>query len=413
MLKIPSWLFSSAVLAGLGWLAIQSQFVSEHVEIAAAANLVTGSAHRAAGETREAAGASAFRVSTVERRRIVESVQATGSVAPVALISVSSQVSGQIKEIYADFNREVRRGDAIALIDPLSFEIAVEQAEAQVGIAKAGLLKAEVALRDAETDLARKQALATRGTGSRLDESKATAARDLAAAELDNATHALAGAEATLKQARADLERTIIRSPVEGTIIQRSIEVGQTVAVSLQAPVLFTIAQNLREMQVNTSIPEAEIGRIRVGQRLEFTVDSFPGHLFTGEIVQIRKQPQMTQNVVTYTVVASAPNGELRLLPGMTATARIIIDDSDEKLSVPTVALRFRPPGEPKSLEARVFVARDDRPVVVPVHPGATDGAFTAITSNRLKEGDRVITGLAAVSGQDLSSDRRRLLGVF
>ncbi|QFI69274.1 Macrolide-specific efflux protein MacA [Sinorhizobium alkalisoli] len=395
MQKIRFWLLSSAALALLCWFTVEWG-LGNRLNIAG-----TGEAHGMSN------GAS-YRIAAVERRQIVESVQVTGSVVPVALVSVSSQVSGQIKEIYADFNGEVSRGDAIALIDPLSFEIAVEQAEAQVGIARAGVQKAEVALRDAEADLERKHALAINGTGSKLEESKATAVRDLASAELDNATHALLGAEATLKQARADLDRTVIRSPVDGTIIQRGIEVGQTVAVSLQAPVLFTIAQNLREMQVNASIPEAEIGRIRVGQRLEFTVDSYPGNVFRGEVVQIRKQPQMTQNVVTYTVVASAPNLELRLLPGMTATARIIIDDSGEKLSVPTAALRFRPPGEPRSLETRIFVERDGLPVAIHVRPGATDGSFTAITSDGLKEGDRAITGLAIAGGQAAVSGRPR-----
>jgi len=398
MRKIRFWLIASAALATIVWLTLHSG-LGEGLDIAGP------------GEAHGLPGGTAYRVAAVERRQIVESVHVTGSVVPVALVSVSSQVSGQIKEIYADFNGEVSRGDAIALIDPLSFDIAVEQAEAQVGIARAGVHKAEVALRDAEADLERKHALATNGTGSKLEESKATAVRDLASAELDNATHALFGAEATLKQARADLDRTVIRSPVDGTIIQRSIEVGQTVAVSLQAPVLFTIAQNLREMQVNASIPEAEIGRIRVGQRLEFTVDSYPGNIFQGEVVQIRKQPQMTQNVVTYTVVASAPNLELRLLPGMTATAQIIIDDNGEKLSVPTAALRFRPPGEPRSLETRIFIERDGLPIAVRVRPGATDGSFTAVTGDGLKEGDRAITGLAVAGGQAPVSDRPRQPG--
>ncbi|WP_150852004.1 efflux RND transporter periplasmic adaptor subunit [Sinorhizobium arboris] len=384
------------------------------MEIAELASLVAGDAANAAASDRVApTGGHAFRVTPVTHRPIVESVQATGSLAPVALVSVSSQVSGQIKQIYADFNGEVRRGDAIALIDPLSFEIAAEQAEAQVGIARAGLRKAEVALQDAEADLVRKQALASRGTGSKLEEVKSRATRDLASAEVENARHALLAAAAMLKQARADLERTVIRSPVDGTIIQRSIEVGQTVAVSLQAPVLFSIAQNLREMQVNASIPEAEIGRIRVGQRLEFTVDSYSGHLFHGEVVQIRKQPQVTQNVVTYTVVASAPNVDLRLLPGMTATARIVVEEGGSTLAVPTAALRFRPPGEPRSLESRVFVEREGHAVAVPVRPGATDGKFTAILSDALMEGDMVITGLASGRERDLKSARGRLVGAL
>jgi HlyD family secretion protein len=349
-----------------------------------------------------------YRIAAVEERAIIESVEATGTLTPVALVSVSSQVSGQILMIHADFNDEVQRGDVIAVIDPLSFEIAVEQAEAEVGVAHANVLKARVSLRDAEGDLEGKIALAAGGAGSKIDRRKAAASRDLAAAQLDDATHGLRRTEASLKQAKADLARTVVRSPVDGSVIQRNIEVGQTVAVSLQAPILYTIAQDLREMQVNTSIPESEIGRIRTGQRLEFTADSFPGRIFHGTVVQIRKQPQISQNVVTYTVVATAPNPDALLLPGMTATARIIIDENERKLAVPTAALRFRPPSESRSTVNRVFVEREGQAVAVPVTLGVTDGAYTAVAGADLKAGDTVIIGLGGDTYKTSKIDTRR-----
>nr|WP_281015630.1 efflux RND transporter periplasmic adaptor subunit [Mesorhizobium sp. M00.F.Ca.ET.216.01.1.1] len=353
-----------------------------------------------------------YRIAFAEERRIIDSVQATGAVTPVALVSVSSQISGQIKELNADFNKEVRRGDVLAVIDPLGFQIAVEQSEAQLGIAMASVQKAEIALRQTQADFDRKKALAGKGVGAQADSTIAEATRDIAAADLENSRHALKGAEAAVKQAHADLDRTVIRSPVYGTIIVRNVEVGTTVAASLQAPVLFTIAQDLRQMQINTSIPEAEIGRIRPGQRVEFTVDAFKGRTFEGEVVQIRKQPQITQNVVTYTVVANAPNENLLLLPGMTATARIIIDDNEKQLAVPNAALRFHPPGQPRGVDNAVYVQRDGALVGIPVQLGATDGAFTAITAEALRPGNSVVTGLSESPGQGAQKEQK-VLGVF
>ncbi|ASY66789.1 Macrolide-specific efflux protein MacA (plasmid) [Sinorhizobium sojae CCBAU 05684] len=346
-------------------------------------------------------------------RRIVDRIEVTGTVRPVALVNVSSELSGQIKEFRADFNDEVRRDDVLALIDPRLFEIAVEQAQAQVGVAESDVLKAEVSLRDAEEEFERKKSLAARGTGSQVDLSKAEAARDLAEAQRQDAGYALASAEAGLKKAKSDLERTGIRSPVDGTVIHRNIEVGQTVTVGLDAPVLYTIAQDLREMQVNVSVPEAEIGRIHPGLRMEFTVDAYPGQLFQGKVLQIRLQPQTTQNVVTYTVIAAAPNPDLSLLPGMTATARIIVDETGTTLAVPTAALRFRLPNEPRGGENRVLVARGGQVTAVPVKLGASDGGFTAVTAEGLSPGDIVITGLAAGASQGGAQDGRRLIGIF
>jgi HlyD family secretion protein len=357
-----------------------------------------------------------LRQASVASRQILDTVQATGNVRPVALVSVSSELSGQIREYRADFNDEVQRGDLLAVVDPVPFEIAVEQGEAQVGIARSNVLKAEVALREAEAEFQRREVLASRGSGSQAEMGTAEAKRDHAVAQLDDATYALKMAEAGLRKAIHDLERTRIHSPVDGTIIHRNIEVGQTVTVGYDAPVLYTIAQDLREMQVNVSVPEAEIGRIIGGQRVEFTVDAYPDLTFGGEVLQVRMQPQTTQNVVTYTVVVTAPNPDLLLLPGMTATANIIVNETDTTLAVPTAALRFRMPDEPRGGPPRVLVERDGEIVAIPVRLGASDGSHTAIEADGLQPGDSVITGLASGvggAGHGVAQDGRRLLGVF
>jgi HlyD family secretion protein len=417
---MPRWKFSSAVFLALAWVALQTDLLPEQVreavfgwEAAPKGDRIANTGSIFAEANSAPFVASHYRSAAVEERRIVDRIEVTGAVRPVALVNISSELSGQIKEFRADFNHEVRRGDLLALIDPRLFEIAVEQAEAQVGVAKSDVLKADVALRDTQEEFERKKALAARGTGSQVDLSKAKAARDLAEAQRQDAGYALASAEAGLKKAKSDLDRTEIRSPVDGTVIHRNIEVGQTVTVGLDAPVLYTLAQDLREMQVNVSVPEAEIGRIHQGQRMEFTVDAYPGRLFAGEVLQIRMQPQTTQNVVTYTVIATAPNPDLSLLPGMTATARIIVDETGTTLAVPTAALRFRLPNEPRGGENRILVARDGQVAAIPVKLGASDGGFTAVVAEGLNAGDVVITGLAGGASQSGSQDGRRLIGMF
>lgn len=415
MRRIPRWAFclaAGAIVFGAGWYFDVGRFAGDNWRTLLDS---VGISHVESATTSPKSRRlpSAYRVAEIELRRIVQSVDATGAVAPVALFSVGSQVSGQVKEVYADFNKEVARGEPLALIDPLSFEIAVEQAEAQMGVAKAGVAKAEVLLLDAETDLARKSSLIKSGSVAQAEVAKATAARDLAQTERDNAFYALKNAKATLRQATADLDRTLIRSPVDGTVIVRAVEVGTNVAVSLQAPILFTVAKDLKKMQINTSVPEGEIGRIRTGQQVQFTVDSYPGRLFRGEVEQVRKQPQTSQNVVTYTVIVSAPNPELLLLPGMTATTKIIIEAPDPKLAVPTAALRFRPPGVARAVGARIFLERDGEAVAVPVLAGASDELFTAVNGETLVSGDMVITGLAAGDVEAPVEERRKILGLF
>lgn len=317
-------------------------------------------------------GAAAFRVDKVVRGPMTAQVSASGTLNAVVSVQVGSQVSGQIKEVLADFNAEVRQGQLIARIDPETFESRLRQSEADVdaanaqlltaqagvGAARAALARARVSLADAKRDLERKEMLVERQFISPAELDKARALYNIGVEDVNSASAQLSVTEAQVgsaranvkqreaqrQQARIDLERTAIRAPVNGVVIKRSVDAGQTVAASLQAPELFIIARDLRDMQVDTSIDEAEIGKVRVGQRATFTVDSFPGRSFSGEVRQVRKAALNVQNVVTYTVVVSAPNPDLALLPGMTANVRIVTDTRDAALKIPNAALRFRPP---------------------------------------------------------------------
>lgn len=323
-----------------------------------------------------------FRTALVARGPITASVSASGTLNPVTSVLVGSQVSGQLKEVLADYNAEVRKGQLIARIDPETFEYRVRQSQADVDAARAQVLtaqanvaaaraavsRAEVNLAEARRDRDRKQMLVERNFISAADLEKARAVHDsaqedlrsvraqveVALAQANSAAANVKQREAQLAQARVDLERTAIRAPVDGIVIKRSVDAGQTVAASLQAPELFVIAQSLSDMQVDTSVDEAEIGKVRPGLRATFTVDAFPGRSFSGEVRQVRKAAQTVQNVVTYTVVVSAQNPDLALVPGMTANVRIVTDTRDAVLRVPNAALRFRPPNfqEPQATDA-------------------------------------------------------------
>jgi HlyD family secretion protein len=292
------------------------------------------------------ADAPKFRTGKIEKGPITASVSSSGTVNPVTSVQVGSQVSGQIKELFADFNSPVKQGQLIARIDPETFQYRVRQAEADVEAARSNEGRGKVALANAQRELARTRELVAKNfvSGAELDAKQA--GYDLAAAELRNAQAVVRQREAQLASARVDLGRTEIRAPVDGVVIKRSVDVGQTVAASLQAPELFLIAKDLRDMQVETSIDEADVGRVRPGQRATFTVDAYPGRQFGGEIKQVRKAATNTQNVITYTALVSAANPDGALMPGMTANVRIVTDTRDSVLKAPNAALRFRPPGE-------------------------------------------------------------------
>lgn len=314
-----------------------------------------------------------FRLASIERGNVVAAVSATGTLNPVVSVQVGSQVSGQIKEIFVDYNSVVKKGDVIARIDPESFALRVNQAMSDLEAARATVLtqranvaalqaevsRSQVALAEAERGYKRNQMLVEKGFVSQaaLETSQsvvatageqvktAQAQRAVGDAQIRNGEALVRQRESQLAQARVDLERTTIRAPVDGIVISRSVDAGQTVAASLQAPVLFLIARNLTDMQVEASIDESEIGRIAIGQDATFTVDSFPGRTFRGKITQVRKAALVVQNVVTYVAIISAPNPDLTLLPGMTTNVRITVASRDQVLRVPNAALRYRPPG--------------------------------------------------------------------
>jgi HlyD family secretion protein len=415
----------------------------------------------------------AFRTAAISRGPLTAAVSATGTLNAVITVQVGSQVSGQVRELYADFNSLVKKNQVIARIDPDTFEAKVNQTKAQVEAARASVLnqqaavektradlenaraalaaaraqtaKSQVAVLDSNRTLGRNRDLRQRGLIAQADEDTVQAAYDSALAQLEasraqeraqgsavtaaeaqlrvseamlqNATALVAQNQAAQRQAQVDLDHTFIRAPVDGVVVGRTVDVGQTVAASLQAPTLFTIAQDLRNMQVDTNVDEADVGRVKVGQSTTFTVDSFPGRTFTGEVVQIRKAPLVVQNVVTYDVVVSAKNPDQRLLPGMTANVRIIIDQKDGVLQVPNAALRFRPPGvEAAERErparpggspggggrgggapaGRVWVlGPDGKPAAVSLQLGIGDGTYTEVVRGELKEGQMVIVGVA------------------
>ena len=319
------------------------------------------------------AGVPNFRFGKVERGNLTAVVSATGTVNPVTAVQVGSQVSGQIKELHADFNSEVKKGQVIARIDPESFALRVNQAMADLESARATVLtqranvavlqaeasRVRVNLGDAQREFQRNQSLHEKNfiSAATLDKSQAVfeaaqetlksaqAQLSVGESQVRNVEALVKQREAQLAQARVDLDRTTIRAPVDGIVVKKSVEPGQTVAASLQAPELFVIAQDLRKMQVETSIDEAEVGRVREGQAATFTVDSFPGRTFRGTVGQVRKAAQVVQNVVTYTAVIATANPDLSLFPGMTANVRIVVDTRDSVLKIPNAALRYRPAG--------------------------------------------------------------------
>jgi HlyD family secretion protein len=317
--------------------------------------------------------ATEYRLGKVERGRITAAIATTGTVNPVTAVQVGSQVSGQIKELLVDFNSEVKQGQVIARIDSDSFNLRVSQAMADLEAARATVLsqranvaalqaevsRARVGEGEAEREFRRNKELYEKKFVSAAALDKAQAASEAAREQLKAAQAQLAAGqaqvtnvealvrqrEAQLAQSKVDLDRTTIRAPVNGIVVKKSVEPGQTVAASLQAPELFVIAQDLRSMQVDTSIDEAEIGRIREGQQATFTVDSFPGRMFRGKVEQVRRAATVVQNVVTYTAVVGTSNPNLELFPGMTANVRIVTDTRESALKVPNAALRFRPAG--------------------------------------------------------------------
>ncbi|MEW6107900.1 MAG: efflux RND transporter periplasmic adaptor subunit [Nitrospirota bacterium] len=331
----------------------------------------------------------------IKRGNIIATVTATGTVNPVTTVLVGTQVSGTIRNIYVDFNSHVRKGQLIARIDPSLFESQVEQARANLLSAEAGLGKDEATLTDAGRTMQRKRSLFSEGLISRSDLDAAETNYEIARAQVSDAKARIAQAEASLRNAETNLRYTKIISPVEGIVVSRNVDVGQTVAASFQTPTLFTIAQDLTKMQIDTNVDEADIGKIKVGQDVEFTVDAYPEISFKGNVSQVRNAPISIQNVVTYDVVIKVDNPELRLKPGMTANVAIIVSSVKDVLKVPNAALRFKPEDKKKSSPLKgpaVWIIENVELKRIPLTTGISDGNFTEILSGEIREGHEVIT---------------------
>lgn len=339
--------------------------------------------------------AARYETAPLERGAINQSVSANGTLNPVVLVSVSSQVSGIVKSLHADFNDQVKAGQVLLELDPTLNRAQLQQSEANVASARASLDLAQA-------NEARMRGLFEKEYVTRQDLETSVQALKVAKAQLDVA-------QAQVVRDRRNLDNTLIRSPVSGVVVSRVVDVGQTVAASLQAPTLFQIAQDLSHMQIDTSYAEADVGNIRVGQQATFRVDAFPNRTFHGTVRQVRLNPTTQQNVVTYDVVVSVENLDLALMPGMTAYVNILVAQRKDALMVPNAALRFRPSEAAKAGHAggdrpkgegrkdnatpmgTVYVLENGQPKAVRIAVGITDNRMTEVLGGELKEGDAVI----------------------
>ena len=350
-----------------------------------------------------------YETAVIERRDIASYVTAIGTVSAVTTVEVGTQVSGTIKEIYVDYNSAVKKGQMIALIDPTTFEAQVEQAKANLMQAKAALQKAKATFEDAQRNLNRQKMLWDRDLIARSDLDSAQTNYDLAVAGVSEAEANVYQAQAALKRAETDLGYTRIYSPVDGIVVSRDVDAGQTVAASFQTPTLFTIAQDLTKMQIETNVDEADIGEVKEGLSVTFTVDAYPDTVFSGIIKQVRIASSVVENVVTYPVIIDVANPDLMLKPGMTANVTIITDKKEDVLAVPSAALRYRPSDYlGNTLRGRViWVLENGKPSPKEVKVGITDGAYVEILQGDLSEGQLVVIGEEANSAKISKANRR------
>ncbi|MGO9831444.1 MAG: efflux RND transporter periplasmic adaptor subunit [Myxococcaceae bacterium] len=392
-----------------------------------------------------------YETATVDRGPVIARITATGVLSALVTVQVGAQVSGQITQLLVDYNSAVKKGQLIARLDPVFYQAGVDQASANFVAAKAQVQKAVVQEVDAKRQYDRTLTLKQRDLMSQADLDTAEATWRAAVAQTGTAKGQLEQARAQLKQAEENLRFTNIKSPIDGTVISRSVDVGQTVASSLAAPTLFTIAEDLRRMQVDTSVAEADVGKLHDAMEATFLVDAYPNEKFSGRIRQIRNAPQTVQNVVTYDAVIDVANPDLKLKPGMTANSTVVYAERQDALRVPNAALRFRPPpemlallggahphggpgrgagsspagGSPAAAGSRgegggggaprtpaghtpptasavtaegpktVWVLRDGKPRPVHITTGVSDGTLSEVTDGALQSGDVVITGVA------------------
>ncbi|AFM26406.1 efflux RND transporter periplasmic adaptor subunit [Desulfomonile tiedjei] len=342
-----------------------------------------------------------YMTAPVQRGTLKAEITSSGTLKPLVEVLVGSQVSGTIKTLYADFESEVKKDQLVALIDPDTYAAKVEQAKADLMSAQANLVKSEVTLEDELRTLARKETLIGKSSISQQEYDAAKTKADAAKAQVLVDKAKVSQAEAKLKEAELQLRYTRIEAPVDGIVVARNMDVGQTVTASFQTPVLFKIAEDLTRMQVHTNVDEADIGRVKTGQLATFTVPAFPDTEFAAEVTQIRNDPKIEQNVVTYNVILDVENKDLRLRPGMTANVRIRLTEVPEALIVPDQALRFIPSEsivgptnlpELKPGERRLWKLENGnniKPILVKVGIVGIEGI--QIFTNELKAGDKVV----------------------
>jgi HlyD family secretion protein len=388
-----------------------------------------------------------YRTTKIDRGNVVGRVTATGTLSAHVTVLVGCQVSGRIAQLFADFNSKVKKGQVVAKIDPAIFEAQVASMRANRFAAEGALAQARAQAKLAQANLTRAQALRAEGLNSQADLDNAQAALEVALAQVEAQKGSLEQARAQQNQAEVNLAYTTIVSPIDGTVISRGVDVGQTVAASLQAPTLFTIAEDLHKMQVDTNVTEGDVGKLRDGMAATFLVDAYPNERFRGTIQMVRNAPQTVQNVVTYDAVIDVDNTDLKLKPGMTANVTIVFERREDVLRVPNAALRFRPPpaltsayptavasaprwgggqgapassgsagrrrnrpdggagkpgdgkpgdgkpgAEPDAVPSRtLWVLRDGKPVPIPVKVGLSDGTLTEILSGDVNDGDLAV----------------------
>ena len=366
-------------------------------------------------------GAPQYKTATLQRGDLDAKVTATGTVNAVTTVLVGTQVSGTINALYVDYNSPVTKGQLLAQIDPATIQAQVDQAVASLLSSEANLKKAQASLLDARRTYERNKQLMAKNFIARSDLDTSETNSQAADAQVDAAKAQILQGRAALSQAQTNLRYTRIVSPVNGTVISRSIDVGQTVAASFQTPTLFTIAEDLTKMQIDTSVDEADIGKVKVNQDVRFTVDAYPDINFTGKVSEIRNAPTTVQNVVTYDVIVQVNNAELKLKPGMTANVSIITDSRKGVLLVPNSALRFRPQaegdGSTNTVKKRatgnkgpaIWILENNKPKQKKITTGISDGSFTEVVSGHLKEGQEVIVSMLGQNNDTQSSRSPRM----
>ena len=375
-----------------------------------------------------------YRTAPVERGTIVSLVTATGTINPITTIQVGSQVSGMIESLHADFNSKVKANQVVARIDPFPYQARRDQAVANLANAKAALDKARIDLAQRRRELDRAKSLIGQQFISQNEVDVALTASEGAGAQLKVTEAAVKQAEAMVEAAQLDLKYTVIRSPVDGVVLSRQVEVGQRISASFSIPTLFVIAEDVTKMQVDTNVSEADIGGVAEGKEVSFTVDAYPGEVFHGQVRQVRNAPINIQNVVIYDVVVEFENPNFRLKPGMTANVSIVVARKDHILRVPNAALRFTPPKGIREAGAAVRLAKgegaggrgssgsgapgstsrqrvlwregvNDEPEPIPVEMGISDGFYAEISSAEINEEDQVIIGIESPRGDRRGGD--------